>query len=296
MNAAPPRISVIIPVYNGAAIIGPCLEAVLQQHVPREAYEIIVVDNGSTDTTVAVVRRYPVRLATEPCRSSFAARNTGVRLARGEILAFADADCRPTPQWLPAAVAALEHGSGRIAGRIVHEMCDPTNPWEWYSAAYFLLQDTFVRRGWAATANLVVTRDVFEQIGFFPVEPHGGDKAWGLRATAQRIPLRYSVDASVGHLTRKGFGAIASRLRVVHFHAARVDRQYDPLPFGAQVVRRLRSSLWGLWWIVHASARAQLPVWPACVLVMSWPFLEALKWMSFYQGWRNGRRHRAAFK
>jgi len=94
------RASVIIPVHNGEATIGACLEALLNQTVPKEDYEVIVVDDGSTDATAQVVKGYGVRLLTQPHRGPAAARNLGAAHARGQILLFTDADCQPTPNWI----------------------------------------------------------------------------------------------------------------------------------------------------------------------------------------------------
>lgn len=94
-------LSVIIPAYNAEDTIGHCLSALLNQSLPREAYEIIVVDDGSTDGTRDVLGRYPgVRLIEQANQGPAAARNLGVREARGDIVLFTDADCEPTPDWI----------------------------------------------------------------------------------------------------------------------------------------------------------------------------------------------------
>lgn len=95
-------ISVIVPVYNGAQTIASCLKALLNQTVPRSQYEVIVVDDGSTDETREVVKRFDVRLLSQPNRGPAAARNFGASQARGEILLFTDADCVPKRDWIEA--------------------------------------------------------------------------------------------------------------------------------------------------------------------------------------------------
>lgn len=87
-------------------MIGECIEALLAQTYPADRYEVIVVDNGSTDGTAQVVQRYPVRyLCWDEVQTSYAARNAGVVLARGEALAFCDADQVARPGWLEALLA-----------------------------------------------------------------------------------------------------------------------------------------------------------------------------------------------
>ena len=96
-----PRISVIIPVYNGAAYLGAAIESVLGQSRPPT--EIIVVDDGSTDGSAAVAARFgnQVRAIFQEHGGIGAARNTGVRAAGGDFLAFLDAD----DLWMPDKLA-----------------------------------------------------------------------------------------------------------------------------------------------------------------------------------------------
>lgn len=77
--------SVVVPAYNAESTIGSCLEALLNQSLPREQYEIIVVDDGSTDGTAGVVRKYPVRLIQQENLGPAAARNVGAQEATGTI-------------------------------------------------------------------------------------------------------------------------------------------------------------------------------------------------------------------
>lgn len=95
-----PSINVIIGVYNGGEMIGKCLESLLEQDYPSHLYDIIVVENGSTDNTLDVVRRYPVQLYQNPVRGLAAARNYGLERSDAEIIATTDADCIAHPAWL----------------------------------------------------------------------------------------------------------------------------------------------------------------------------------------------------
>lgn len=99
-----PFISVIVPAYNAAETLGECLAALLDQSMPREEYEVIVVDDGSTDATQEVVEQYAVHLLTQANQGPAAARNLGVSHAQGEILLFTDADCVPAQNWIEAMV------------------------------------------------------------------------------------------------------------------------------------------------------------------------------------------------
>ncbi len=113
----PDSISVIIPARNAAASLDACLRAVLAQSWGREhpeQFEVIVVNDGSTDDTALQARRYPVQLLSQAHAGPAAARNRGAQVARGEALAFTDADCEPVPEWLAELAASLSDES--VAG------------------------------------------------------------------------------------------------------------------------------------------------------------------------------------
>jgi cellulose synthase/poly-beta-1,6-N-acetylglucosamine synthase-like glycosyltransferase len=97
-------ISVIVPVRNAARTIGACLDGLEAQSVSRDRYEVIVVDDGSTDDTRDKVKGYSVILLTQAHQGPAAARNRGVGAARGEIVLFTDADCVPDREWIEEMV------------------------------------------------------------------------------------------------------------------------------------------------------------------------------------------------
>jgi len=87
-----PLISAIIPAYNEENFIKDCLESLLNQDLDKNFYEIIVVNNASTDKTAEIVKKYPVKLYYQPKRSVVIARQTGVDKSKGKIIVSADAD------------------------------------------------------------------------------------------------------------------------------------------------------------------------------------------------------------
>ena len=128
-----PFVSVVIPVFNDAERLRLCLSALAQQTYARSRFEIIVIDNGSDDLVpvkdlVAVYDN--ATLAVESLPGSYAARNRGLELAKGEAIAFTDADCIPDPDWLERGVARLRQDSncGQVVGRINLFFADPQRP------------------------------------------------------------------------------------------------------------------------------------------------------------------------
>jgi len=102
-------VSIIIPTFNGASRIGPCLDALLRQKGAAQKVEILVVDDGSTDNVAEIVGRYSdVQLISQANAGPAAARNRGVLEASSEIVIFTDDDCIPASGWLGAMMAPFE--------------------------------------------------------------------------------------------------------------------------------------------------------------------------------------------
>ncbi|MDO8490318.1 MAG: glycosyltransferase family 2 protein [bacterium] len=107
-NKTHKKISVIIPAYNEEKYIGNALDALHKQTVPRSSFEIIVVDNASTDHTAALSREHGADLVVlEETKGTNQARQRGLLESRGKIVAFLDADCIPPPEWLERIQATL---------------------------------------------------------------------------------------------------------------------------------------------------------------------------------------------
>lgn len=114
-------VSVIIPVYNGAGTIGKCLDALLAQDFPSSDFEILVVDDGSTDATVEILKSYAqrsprIRFLRQSNQGPAMARNVGAMHARGRVLLFTDADCEPLPDWVKEMNRPLCGPDGTVAG------------------------------------------------------------------------------------------------------------------------------------------------------------------------------------
>jgi lipopolysaccharide/colanic/teichoic acid biosynthesis glycosyltransferase/GT2 family glycosyltransferase len=103
----PVAFSVVIPAYNAGSTLTGCLEALAAQELDPSCYEVIVVDNGSSDQTAELARRGGAQVITQSRRGAAAARNAGIKAARGAIVCFTDADCAPAPDWISRITAPL---------------------------------------------------------------------------------------------------------------------------------------------------------------------------------------------
>lgn len=219
-ESAYPLVSVVIPVLNDAERLRTCLEALSRQTYSSDRYEIIVVDNGSdAEQDIAGVAACfsRTRTAYESYPSSFAARNKGVSLARGEIIAFTDADCLPSPQWLEQGVQYLlkQPECGLVGGRIDVYFQDPKRPTpvELYEKLTAFPQQRLVEREhFAATANVFTFKAVFEAVGGFePSLKSSGDVEWGRRLASKGYRLVYAEAAIVQHPARRSFAQLYKR-------------------------------------------------------------------------------------
>ncbi len=212
--------SVIVPVYNDAARLALCLEALRAQTLPRDEFEVIVVDNGSTDGIRDVLAAFPEVFGlyeTQP--GSYRARNLGLSRARGEVLAFTDADCLPAPDWLENGVRRLrgEPGCGFIGGAIDLFPADPSKPTapELYEMLFAFQQERCVTwESYAATANMLTRRSTMDAAGDFDGSlKSGGDGEWGRRASARGFRGVYAPDAVVRHPVRRTYAELAQKAR-----------------------------------------------------------------------------------
>src|SRR5215212_8727000 len=111
------KVSIVVPAYNAARTINACILALLRQDL-AEPYEIIIVDDGSTDATCHLAARYTPRITvlSQRQKGPAAARNLGLKAARGEIVLFTDADCEPVTWWATSLVKALRGGATGAKG------------------------------------------------------------------------------------------------------------------------------------------------------------------------------------
>ena len=274
------HISVVLCTYNRCESLAETLESTARLRLPGSVeWEILVVDNNSTDQTPAVVerysRRYPDRFRDpfEPCQGKSHALNTGIRKSEGDLLAFVDDDVIVEPTWLQNLTGALHDGRWAGAGgRILPESGVSLPPWvprhERYGLAPLALfdlgPDADVLSEPPFGTNMAFRREMFQKHGVFRTDlgPRPGsairseDTDFGGRLLAAGERLRYEPSAVVYHALPK------ERLRKQYFlewwaGKARADVLQSGIPEGAtwsclgvplHLLRRL--GVWTLRWLV----------------------------------------------
>lgn len=216
MSQTPPRISVLIPVYRDWPRLRLCLEALARQTWPREDFEIIAINNDVAPPPADFALPPGVRLLHEPRGHSYAARNAGLALARGEVLAFTDADCQPEPDWLAAGWAALQPEDVHLVGGRIGILIEQPGLVADYDRVFAFPQERYVSQGTSVTANLLVKRAVFEAIGPFNADlQSSGDFELCRRAGQAGYRLVYSAEAAVLHPARESVSALLRKNRRV---------------------------------------------------------------------------------
>lgn len=213
--------SVIIPTFNGGELLRACLKSVAKLNFPKQDFEVIVVDNNSTDDTRAIIAEFPFKYVLEDrTQTSYAARNAGVAVARGDILAFTDSDCEVHPDWLNHILDAARRNpkAGCIAGEIMP--FPGTTVVERFSDKIGLLKQRGPLSGWhfkpyAQTANASFRREVFTRIGLFDGHmKSGGDATFAWRMLDQTdCDIVFAPDAIVYHHHRTDLPALWSQFR-----------------------------------------------------------------------------------
>lgn len=215
-----PFVSVIVPVYNDALRLKRCLNALQAQTYPKKQFEIIVIDNGSNGNLSEIKSFKNVHLGFETKPSQFAARNKGIAVSKGIVLAFTNSNCIPSPQWIENGVKALSADPNYviIGGNIKFFFKNKKpNIVELYDSLLFLQQKKNVEeKKFALSANLFAYKRIFDEVGLFNEElKSGGDNEWGKRVFDHGYCISYAPATIVNHPARNRLSDILKKARRV---------------------------------------------------------------------------------
>ncbi|MEB3281462.1 MAG: glycosyltransferase family 2 protein [Lyngbya sp.] len=219
-HSSKPFVSVIVPVYNDTERLKHCLKALVQQTYPQNCYEVIVVDNGSdpAENVNSVVALFNQAFCIyENTPGSYAARNRGISIAKGEIIAFTDADCIPSFDWLEQGVTSLQKvpNCGLVVGKIemFFKNQDKITPVELYeSLTAFPQKELLEKYQYGAGANLFTWKQVIEKVGVFDATlKSSGDVEWCRRIFESGYLQVYAEKSCVQHPARTSWRELYKR-------------------------------------------------------------------------------------
>ncbi len=269
-----PAVSVIIPARNAAATLPACLDALRRQTGEPPAFEVVVVDDGSTDDTAAVAEAAGARVERMAHAGRAAARNRGAEVARGALLLFTDADCVPTADWVARLAAPFADAS--VAGaRGVYRTRQRSLVARFVQLEYedkYRLLKPLQDIDFVDTYSAAYRREVFlTNGGFDPTLPFDEDQDFSFRLANRGHRLVFAPDAVVYHHHAESLRAYASKksrigfwkAKIVLTHPNKLARDtHTPLSQRAQMVLFYATILLGLvaaagvasfWWPVVAA-------------------------------------------
>ncbi|MBF0594276.1 MAG: glycosyltransferase [Candidatus Omnitrophica bacterium] len=240
-------VSVIIPVLNDSHRLVKCLNALDQQTLSRDRFEVIVIDNGSREPLIPDLElSCDVRYLKELTPGDGVARNAGILQARGEIIAFTDADCIPAKDWIEKGIGfLLASNVDMVAGRIDYHFTGRgmVTAAQMYDHVVYLRQDLYLERSHGlATANLFVKKDLFDKCGLFDgCFRCKSDGVWTMKAYKAGFRQGYADQAVVSHEAKTALGQIFRRAWVAYEDEcciARINRDMPQLDFGRTTLGR----------------------------------------------------------
>jgi glycosyltransferase involved in cell wall biosynthesis len=241
---------VIIPVYNDPSGLTKTVESLLQQD--SDEYEIVIVDNGSTDRITNIARQYSeneiIRFAVEDeIQSSYAARNKGIHIARGGIIAFIDADMWVDSDYIGSVRKSMSSNQRVYMGCDV-EVVNGSESVERYNANYAFPIKRFIdNHKFAPTCCLVVRRCLFDMVGTFDSRlTSSGDAEFGNRVASAGFELVFEPQITMYHPARSSMMSLIST-------SIRLGR-------GQEQIRRRHPETFGGWSLFDP--RIVLPPYP----------------------------------
>jgi len=267
-----PLISIIIPYFNCPAIVD-CLESLYRQTYGN--IEIIVVNNNSSKNHLARLHCPRIRVATETIQSSYAARNRGIQCARGDYLAFIDADCTADKDWLKNLwhTATMENAE-MVLGNVIKTISKKRRSCEYVDREIYHNHRRLFSQGSGTTANLLVFKGVVDRVSGFSAENFsGGDTKFIRYVVGLGASYAYAESAVVFHpcrktlfsLMKKGFrtGVAAGNEEANRFAGFEHSMKYVRWrcltimnPFRRDIIRqaRLRSIPYAFSYFMHFAA------------------------------------------
>lgn len=195
MNSSP-LVSIVVPFFNSESHFAACIESLLGQKNVEGSFEIILINNGSTDGSPSIASRYPELIVVEELTpGAYAARNAGIRKAQAPLIAFTDADCVVDSGWLRSIQDGMEDPSIAILLGHCRYPAEASLALRWLGTyenakAEYVVQRCAKAHHFGYTNNMAVRASVFEDHGLFKEWQRAGDTELVHRLAAARPDLR----------------------------------------------------------------------------------------------------------
>lgn len=263
------KFSIIIPTYNDWHRLKKCLTALENQVLASDQYEVIVVNNDTEAIPDDFHIPEGMQLIQEPEPGSYIARNTGVAVAKGDILAFTDSDCIPATNWLTSTKNYFQHTNCDLLGGKVEIFKDEDGDRYGFLYERFTAfpQHLNVPLGRGVTANLFVKKSVFNQLnGFDAKVKSGGDWDFTQRCTDAGFNMIYGEDVLVLHPARNLSTIFKKYYRVTCGGALNVKRRFGHSYWRIMGSHFLRGLKLKRTYLTEPSRSEKLLVWSIDVL------------------------------
>lgn len=251
-------VSIIIPCYNGMRTITECLASLVALDPASPSHEIIVVDNGSTDGSVKVIKTFKqvTLLFEHTIQGPAAARNTGVRASVGTTLAFIDIDCIATPRWLIESVSAFKDPAvvavgGGIEGSVAENAIQ-----QWMNDAKILDPEGALNHPFmpfVQTANALYKKEAFMEAGGFDTGLISGedcDLSWRIQKMT-RGRIAYVAQALVYHNHRATLEGLYRQSRTNARAGALLAKKWE----GVLPKKSWKTSVWECWDLLRSGLK-----------------------------------------
>jgi len=234
MSSTKDTVTIIVPVYNGERTIAKCLDSLVHQDYEPALFDIVVVENGSTDQSKSIIEQFPVILVQCEKKGPAYARNFGAKYSQADILAFTDADCIADPNWLRELVKPYSQNQdiagcgGRIEAAIdqystvEEQFCQKKNLLcNYLSGSHEYLPHLY-------TANASYRKAIFDLVGGFNsnlLTAEDVDLSWRVQLISGK-QLEYVDQAIIYHHHRSTRKALARQYRQYGFGEILIDTLY----------------------------------------------------------------------